>query len=177
MGLIGIVRSTVRLLSGSRNAVEVKGDFGGGRIRNAVKYSTPGDDSLPLADDMVVAISHESNGGQVALGYIDTKNQSQSNPGERRSYARDSGGAVVSVVYQKNDGTVDITNLAGGVITMVPSGSVFINGLEIDLDGNLITSGTVTGETDVVAGPDSVSGATHTHDGVEPGGGTTGPPT
>jgi len=44
----------------------------------------------------------------------------------------------------------------------------------LDVTGNIHSAATITGDTDVIAG--TISGKTHTHSGVTPGGGTSGPP-
>lgn len=65
-------------------------------------------------------------------------------------------------IWLKNDGTAEIT-----VDTLVINGNISHN-------GDQTTSGTITGETDVIF--DGISAKTHKHDGVEVGGGTTGEP-
>ena len=59
----------------------------------------------------------------------------------------------------KGDGTIWIANANGGVIEMASSGDVSINGVVIDLSGNVIAPGEVT----AMDGPASVSLSTHTH--------------
>lgn len=45
---------------------------------------------------------------------------------------------------------------------------------KLDVTGNIHSAATITGDTDVIAG--TISGKNHTHSGVTPGGGNSGPP-
>jgi hypothetical protein len=56
-------------------------------------------------------------------------------------------------------------NQTSGSVTMAQT---------LDVTGNIHGHATITGDTDVVAG--TISGKTHHHSGVQPGGGTSGPP-
>lgn len=67
-----------------------------------------------------------------------------------------------TVIRLNNDGTIDVT---GSTITF--NGNVIVN-------GDVTATGTITGQTDVVAG--TISGKSHTHGGVTTGGGDTGAP-
>ena len=73
--------------------------------------------------------------------------------------------------WLKSDGSIDVRNGAG-YITVGASGTVTINGMTIDPQGNVVTpttmkAATVTGTTDVVfAGK---SGKNHVHGGVQHG--------
>lgn len=61
--------------------------------------------------------------------------------------------------------TINITATTGLTVT-TPTAT---------FNGNMHATGTITGDTDVIGGGKSLK--THTHTGVQPGGGTSGPPT
>lgn len=80
--------------------------------------------------------------------------------------------------WLKNDGSVFLENGAG-YFRLMPDGTVIINGVTFSTAGNVTTAGNmqatvVTGTTNVVFG--NRSGIAHTHSGVQPGSGNTGPP-
>jgi hypothetical protein len=91
------------------------------------------------------------------------------------------------VILRTKDSTCKITVNEAGIILAPPAGlPVIINGNlwlngnvlgpgGVEYTGNFHTTGTVTGDTDVVAA--GVSGKGHTHSGVTTGGADTGPPT
>lgn len=74
--------------------------------------------------------------------------------------------SVASINLEK--GIINITN---GSISMSASGST------LTINGNLIVTGTITGQTDVLSGSSNISGKSHKHTGVTTGSGTSGTPT
>lgn len=114
------------------------------------------------------------------------KNNDVANPGSRRRHNVADGiyiGGVASMnsaptgwLQFNLDGTWSLTDKNGNVlqgssngITLTPGG-----GGVIKVDGNLQVTGTIIGGE---GGGDQVNLATHTHSGVQTGGGTSGPPT
>lgn len=122
---------------------EAKVDRGGGDNVTARHFSDPGDDSAPIEGDWCSISEAVGTGRQSAVGYYDAKNPAKSAPGEKRIYARDAAGAVVSEVWLKNDKTVIITNTAG-IFTMAANGDVIINGVTITKAGDVKLANGVT---------------------------------
>lgn len=79
-----------------------------------------------------------------------------------------------SAVWQSLDGAVRISLGAARVKVTAPL--VEFETPLATFSGDVTVVGIVRGETDVLSGPDSVSGIGHTHGGVQPGGGNTGAP-
>lgn len=73
-------------------------------------YGSPGDDSRPLIADSVAYIEGNNIGSKTAVGFVDTKNDPVSGDGERRLYSRDSVGAIVAIIFLKDDGTIEMNN-------------------------------------------------------------------
>ena len=182
MGRIARLLSFTRALLGTANVSEAKVDPGGGANVSAYHFAAPGDDSNPLPDDAACIVDIPGRGRFASVGYADPKNAGVAARGEKRIYARDSNGAIVGYFWLKNDGTIWCANLAGS-FTMQPGGSVVINGVTITPSGDIQTAGKVeadTVEADTVEADTSLKVATkevngHTHGGVTPGAGTTGP--
>jgi hypothetical protein len=80
-------------------------------------------------------------------------------------------GTPVHVHLAGNGMSLDI-DTAGHVAITAPL--VTINGVTFDPAGNVHSTATITGDTDVIAA--GKSGKSHTHSGVVPGGGNSGPP-
>ena len=74
-----------------------------------------------------------------------------------------------AVMYCAKGSTL-LMNANGDIIATPASGNMMVN-------GNLIATGTVTGEVDVIAGPASISGINHVHPGVQSGASNTQKPT
>jgi hypothetical protein len=85
--------------------------------------------------------------------------------------ARNTGGGVHVHLAGLGGMTLDV-NPAGQVAIVAPL--VTINGVTIDAGGNVHTTATITGDTDVIAG--GISGKTHKHGGITRGGALTDPP-
>jgi phage gp45-like len=77
----------------------------------------------------------------------------------------------------KEDGSIEAVT-GDSQFNLNPNGSAELTApLGLTIAGDVTVTGTITGTVDVLAGPLSVSGATHVHGGVTPGGGFTAPPT
>lgn len=143
MGLIAKLLSFTRTKVDGAHVSDVKIDPGGGANITAQHFGCPGDDSAPLPNDFVATTGAPGSGTEQVTGYIDPKNEPKAAAGEKRIYSRDSDGAVVAVVWLKNDGTVVIEN-GNGSIEMASGGDVTINGVTIDTGGNVSAPGEVT---------------------------------
>lgn len=76
-----------------------------------------------------------------------------------------------AVILTSLDGTTKISVISGQVTITTPQ--TVING-NIQVNGSIIATDTITSNTDVISA--GISGKSHTHSGVEPGGGSTGAP-
>jgi hypothetical protein len=100
------------------------------------------------------------------------------NPGSARKYSK-SDGVWLATVWAAQAPSQYIVFTGGGISVVSPT-AVTIQAPTITLDGNVEatgdvhTPGTITGDTDVVAG--TISGANHTHGGVTAGGANTAVP-
>jgi hypothetical protein len=131
MGLVATVLSMVRrALPGRAPTADIKVDPWGNAPTTSTLYQPAGDDALPLAADASFIGDSQKNGAPIAVAFLDVVNAGVTNPGEKRIYARDSGGAIVSSIHLKNDGTIAITS----------NGTVNINGAKIDSSGKVETS-------------------------------------
>lgn len=148
MGL-GKLLSFVRGLRNGAKISDVKLDPGGGPNVTAEHFSAPGDDAHPLVGDYVINVIIQRSGGSAVVGYLDPKNEQKAAPGEKRIYARDSGGASIVELWLKNDGTAVLENNNGSVI-LAANGNITINGADITINGESIT----------VNGPTNINGAT-----------------
>lgn len=163
MGGIGVLLSFERVELDGAKFSEVKLDSGGGPNITCEHFSSSGDDSSPLKDDIVVYVDIQRSGGAGVVGCIDTKNESKTGPGEKRIYARDSGGTSVVEFWLKSDGSAVLQN-QNGVIQLATNGditlqgaSIIITGESINLNGAVISA---SGEIQTAGGIDL---DTHTH--------------
>lgn len=62
------------------------------------------------------------------------------------------------------------------LVTITAPGGIDLNGVIIDSSGNLTSPATIKADTDVIGGSNDISLVNHTHSGVQPGGGDSGPP-
>lgn len=166
MGRIGRVLSFTRRVLNGVNFSDVKFDTGGGNIHTGEHFSAPGDDSVPLPNDSLITQEIPRTGGEVPVGYIDSKANQTAQTGEKRIYARDpnTGDAVVSM-WLKNDGSAVLANALGSII-LGADGTINLNGVIIDPSGNI-----TAGSSLILAGLE-IAGHTHT---VTTAPGTTGP--
>lgn len=127
MGIISTVLSVV--------GIDIKVDRGSGDNVTAQGFTASGDDSPALPGDYCALSNAAGSGRQTAVAYRDSKNQGIAAPGEKRIYARDQEGNVVSSMWLKGDKTTEIEN-GLGLIQMLPNGDVLINGVRIPADGS-----------------------------------------
>lgn len=80
-----------------------------------------------------------------------------------------------NAVWQSADGGIKIS-LGPDQIKILHPTKVFVDCPTVEMTGDLIVDGTITGKTDVLAGDDEISGKGHTHGGVATGSGHTGEP-
>jgi len=207
MGLIGRILSFVRTQRHGAQISDVKTDPGGGPNVTAEHFAPAGDDAHPLPGDYVYGAPSPQRGRYAAVGYVDPANQSKAQPGEKRTYARDSNGQQVSEIWQQNDGTVLTQNDEGsttlapdgsfqaendnGSVTLGADGSILgqnaAGSFELQAGGNFVVNGvtitpagqiiTPTGITTPSAVIDGVEAAGHTHPQGNDSGGNTEQPT
>jgi hypothetical protein len=156
VGRIGKVISwTVRALTG-----DVRHDVGGGSVHNSQLFSDSGTDAPPLPEDYVYAGETQSRNRSAVVGSVDGKNASEAAPGERRTYARDTAGAVVVTLHMKADGSARLFNGNGyielkadgeidmangaGYMKLKADGEVEANGAKITTGGDVVTAAGVS---------------------------------
>lgn len=126
-GLIGLLLSFTRsILPGGARVSDAKIDPGGGANTTAQHFSTPGDDSVPLPGDYVLAMPGQRAGTSNVVGYLEPKTEPVAGPGEKRIYARDALGAVVVEIHLKSSGEAIIFNSAVSM-TLKSSGEATVS--------------------------------------------------
>jgi len=88
------------------------------------------------------------------------------------------------VKFNRENGLEAFVTAGGDLVVAVEAGNaeidvtgtVTITAPTVQVDGNLVVTGTITGQTDVLGGPASTSLISHTHNETGTGGGVTGPP-
>lgn len=157
---------------------EVTVDPGGGANTSEIQYSPAGDDSQPLPDDFAVSTPVSGTGVYATIGYIDRKNDQKAEAGDKRIYARDSGGVSKVELWLKGDGSAILSN-DNGTVELKEDGSAILsndNGsLELKENGEVEANGATIDTTGDVTTPEGVSLRTHTHN-VTAVGSPTGPP-
>ena len=154
-------------------ASETKIDPHGGANKTVQHLADAGEDSYPLPNDYLLFSSFDQQGGGIGHGYIDPKNQQKAAAGEKRTYARNSGGSQVVEFWMKKDGEAIIENLNGHFIKLEPTGKasihndiadiiMFVDGeiiaknangsINIKPDGKIITQNTTAKTTHEVSG-------------------------
>lgn len=184
---MGMIAKILEVLSASKNGVksfEAKSDKGGGDIVTGTIFQTPNTDSQPLKGDWVALLQLPQAGRTAAVGAVDPLNQQRAAPGEHIAYARDpESGEIVAEVHVENDGSVTVTNADGsaklnadgsyiiqnanGSAQLSANGDFIVNGVTIDTNGNISTSGTVQGQG-VTDTSNNVTLGTHNHGGAGP---------
>ena len=110
MGRIAKLLSFVRARRNGLIISDVKVDPGGGPNVTAEHFSPPGEDAHPLPGDYVVTSGVRGTGREAVIGYVDPKNESKAQPGDKLVYSRepseDGGGRIISEQWFKNDGTI-----------------------------------------------------------------------
>ncbi len=143
MGVVAKVLSFTRAARNGLTLQDVKLDPGGGAVITAEHSAPPGDDSAPLPGDYAAISAAAGTGRQTVVGYYDGKNAPKAEPGDKRTYARDSSGEVVVEIWLKNSGECLITNSLG-TFELEPDGTFVINGLRITPNGNATTAAGVS---------------------------------
>jgi len=166
----------------SSKVSDVTVDVGGGTNVSAENFAGAGDDSYPLLTDYALIVPVPSD-RDACIGYVDTKNTPKALEGDKRIYSRDPGtGNVIAEVWLKADGTIIGVN-TNGQFVLQAGGDFVINGLTIDVNGNINTTGTIdsgditstgTVEGDTVKGNTSLLAGSaevvaHVHGGVTAG--------
>jgi hypothetical protein len=147
---------------------------------------------LVKGDECLVVFSSRCIDAWFALGFadgsIDNPNAAN-NPPEFRMHNLSDGFVLPGIRSMPRAVTVDTTqaclvsddgatfiklNPTTQAISMVALGGITMNGVTIDAAGNVLVPGTFT--ADGVTIGDGIVLETHTHTGVQPGGGTSGPP-
>lgn len=164
MGRIGKVLSFIRTVINGGQASQTRLTYGEGYNVTSEHWAPPGDDGNPMPGDYVFTVPNGREGGVSTLGYIDTKNAGVAASGERRIYGRDASGAPVCEVWCKKtgdvlssndngsttlaaDGSITGINQAGGSFSLQAGGNFVVNGVTIDLAGNITTSAAVNSAT------------------------------
>ncbi len=144
MGAAGTVN---KYLAQGDDGAEIDLDLGGDDPSTADHAGPAGDDSPPLPGDFVAALELDGvTQTMVVAGYADSTER-VAEPGEKRIYARDSAGAVVSEVHLKGAGEIVIrrTSATGSSITISPDGSITLKQtagtVSIDASGAIKLSG------------------------------------
>lgn len=163
-------------------------------IQTVELRNSHGDDNSPIDGSQVLIVDV---GPAFKLGIANNDGvDPDTNPGEKRIYATDSNGVVKASIHLTDDGNIVIVasnnlevtvqnnmefNITNNMeFKILGAGKIEFEAPVIEMNGNLIVDGnitaigTVTGETDVIAG--AISGKTHKHGGVTVGAGNTGVP-
>ena len=178
MGRLARLLSFIPLERNGAKVSDAKVDTGGGANITAQHSAPPGDDSQPLPKDTVILSKDTGTGRETAIGYIDTKSSQKAQAGEKRIYARDADGAEIAEVWIKNSGEVIILSpkstfkidpdgsIIGqnenGSYELQSGGNFVVNGVTIDVDGNITTAGTINAD-DITADNQNVTLSTHEH--------------
>lgn len=102
-------------------------------------------------------------------------NKKQSNPGSRRRYDWADGVYIGGILNAVPTRFVQFVDGDAGGIVITALDTLTING-NVVVNGTIQATDTINSDVDVTAGDDGISLVNHTHDGVETGGGNTGPP-
>ena len=207
MGRLAKLLQFTRVTRNGAQVSDVTADPGGEPNVTAENFQPAGDDSYPLPGDYVALNSDSGSGRETVIGYVDPKGTPKSGVGEKRIYARNSGGASIVELWLKNTGEAVLSNengdvtlqADGGVVTQTPganfsvkadgsikgsnsngsfelqaSGDFIVNGVTIDVAGNITTpanvqAASITADSMVVDGKQMAS---HVHPAGTPPGNT-----
>ena len=112
---------------------EVEVELGGEDFATADMYGPPGEDSPPLPDDEVAAISVDMDGDALAtVAYADATPRVAA-AGEKRLYSRDSDGSIVASLHLKGDGSVTLEAASGALVEVATDGSIKLSGASVSL--------------------------------------------
>lgn len=147
---------------------EAKVDLSKNDITNAINIAPAGMDSFPLLTDQAFVTPDSGTGKKAAIGYLDTVNAPVAVEGETRMMGRDPDTKLVVVeLHLKNDGEATIlnaglslvctlagvfkvTNSAGGLIELRADGIIELNGVTINLSGDINTPTKITTPSAIV---------------------------
>lgn len=121
-GMIARVVAFARTVVEGAKAPEVRIDDGTGAASTPYHFAPPGDDSQPLAGDVVHVADAAGAGFGSAVGYQDPETEPKAAPGEKRIYARSGPGVVACEVWLRADGSVHV--LTGETAIVVDADSV-----------------------------------------------------
>ena len=163
MGLIATITEFYREIKNGVEAPFLKVEAEKSVNFTTPHFTPPGDDSPPLLNDQAALVESTGEGRMNSVGYIDNTNPGVANPGEKRFYCRDGEGVIKAVLYMQNDGAFsvisddyEISALANGTIKianstgnfdMASGGTINLNGVTIDTDGNLTSPKKITGDS------------------------------
>jgi len=116
---------------------EVKAEIYKGDTNYATRFGSPGDDSKPLPGDSVLLLDLETRGGKVAVGYVDPKNASSVDDGERHIYSRDADGNIKAFVRWLKTGILRLNGTGDFAVRFIALQTAF-NQLKTDHD-DLVT--------------------------------------
>lgn len=143
MSRIAEVLRIERVNDDGAHGIDVICDPGGGANITAPLLTDPGVDAAPLAGDFVGLEDSSGSGAEHAVAFTDVRNEGKAKPGEIRLYARATSGAVVIELWLKGDGSLIVDN-GKGKLELAPGGTVTINGVTIDPQGNVKAPGEVS---------------------------------
>lgn len=139
-GRIGRILSFLRVNKKDAKASDVKINQSGGNTVTCEHFEDAGSDSFPLNSDYPIIMNIDRSGGSVVVGYLDPISEKKAQTGEKRIYARDSGGQVKCEVWLKNDGTILCDNDFGSWNLDLEGTSIFQNAnatVTININGTI----------------------------------------
>lgn len=138
------------------DGAEIDVDLGGGDLTPADVFASPGEDSPPLKGDDAALVDVEGASDTFAAVAFADDTPRVAEPGEKRTYARDSSGAVVAEIHMRGDGSVSIERTGGTSVTVGADDSLTVDG---PFGASITMSSTGAIELDSVAGNVSISDA------------------
>lgn len=174
MGRIAKLLSFTRVIKNGARISDVQVDPGGDILKTTEHFAPPGDDAFPLKTDRPFIQANGRQGGESTIGYADPISTPVALEGDKRIYGRSANGVTVNQVWLKNDGSILISNdngsfllqtdgsIAGtnsnGSFELESGGDFVVNGVIIDVAGNVTTTATVTASTVVAVTSLTVDG-------------------
>lgn len=142
MAWIGKVLSNI---SRQRKVIEpeVKTEIYKNDINYSPRFGPPGDDSKPLPGDSDLLVSLENRGGKAAVGYVDPKNASSVDDGERQIYSRDADGNIKAFIRWLKTGILRLNGTGDFAVRYNELETAF-NQLKGDHDSLVSIVGTMT---------------------------------
>lgn len=115
MGFLATIVSFTRSKAAGAQAPEAKVSRGGKDTLTAGHFAAPGDDSFPLADDVVYVGDDVGTGTGQILGYQDPKTAPKALAGEKRIYSRSGPGVIAAEIWLKADGSIVVKSATGSI--------------------------------------------------------------